>query len=36
MRAGVSSGGWRCGQSTREGEAARNEVSDVRGALAGL
>jgi hypothetical protein len=32
----VSGGGWRQGQSVREGEAARNEVRGVRGALAGL
>jgi hypothetical protein len=35
-RARVSGGGWRCGQSAREGEAARNEVRGVCGALAGL
>jgi hypothetical protein len=35
-RARVSSGGWRQGQSTREGEAARNEVMGVCGARAGL
>jgi hypothetical protein len=35
-QARVSSGGWRQGQSAREGEAARNEVRGVRGALAGL
>jgi hypothetical protein len=35
-RARVSDGGWRRGQSTREGEAMRNEVRGVRGALAGL
>jgi hypothetical protein len=35
-RARVSGGGWRRGQSAREGEAARNEVRGVRGALAGL
>jgi hypothetical protein len=35
-RVGVSGGGWRRGQSTREGEAVRNEVRGVRGALAGL
>jgi hypothetical protein len=36
MRARVSDGGWRRGQSAREGEAAQNEVRDVRGALVGL
>jgi hypothetical protein len=35
-RARVSGGGWRRGQSAREGEAARNEVRGVRGAVAGL
>jgi hypothetical protein len=35
-RARVSSGGWRRGQSTREGEGVRNKVRGVRGALAGL
>jgi hypothetical protein len=35
-RARVSSGGWRRGQSARKGEAARNEVRGVCGALAGL
>jgi hypothetical protein len=32
----VSGGGWRHGQSAREGEAERNEASGVREALAGL
>jgi hypothetical protein len=36
MRARVSGGGWRRGQSAREGEAARNEMRGVRGAHAGL
>jgi hypothetical protein len=35
-RARVSDGGWRRGQSAREGEAERNEARGVRGALAGL
>jgi hypothetical protein len=35
-RAQASGGGWRRGQSAREGEAVRNEVRGVRGALAGL
>jgi hypothetical protein len=35
-RARVSGGGWRCGQSAREGEAERIEVRGVRGALTGL
>jgi hypothetical protein len=35
-RARVSGGGWWRGQSAREGEAERNEVRGVRGALAGL
>jgi hypothetical protein len=35
-RARVSGGGWRREQSAREGEATRNEVRGVRGALAGL
>jgi hypothetical protein len=35
-RAWVSGGGWRRGQSAREGEAVRNEVRGVRAALAGL
>jgi hypothetical protein len=35
-RARVSGGGWRRGQSVREGEVARNEVRGVRGTLAGL
>jgi hypothetical protein len=35
-RARVSDSGWRRGQSAREGEAERNEVRGVRGALAGL
>jgi hypothetical protein len=35
-RARFSSGGWRRGQSTREGEAVQNEVRGVRGALVGL
>jgi hypothetical protein len=35
-RARVSGGGWRRGQSAREGEAVRNEVRGVRGAPAGL
>jgi hypothetical protein len=32
----VSGGGWRRGQSTREGEVVRNEARDVREALEGL
>jgi hypothetical protein len=32
----VSGGGWRRGQSAREGENVRNEVRGVRGAPAGL
>jgi hypothetical protein len=32
MKAWVSGGGWRRGQSAREGEAARNKVRGVRGA----
>jgi hypothetical protein len=32
----VSSGGWRCGQSAREGEVVRNEARGVHGALARL
>jgi hypothetical protein len=36
MRTWVSSGGWRRGQSAREGEGVRNEVRGVRGAHAGL
>jgi hypothetical protein len=36
MWARVSGGDWRRGQSMGEGEAARNEVRGVRGALAGL
>jgi hypothetical protein len=32
----VSDGGWRRGQSAREGEAERNEVRGVCGALVGL
>jgi hypothetical protein len=35
-RARVSGGGWRRGQSAREGEAVRNEARGVREALAGL
>jgi hypothetical protein len=35
-RARVFGGGWRRGQSAREGEAMRNEAGVVRGALAGL
>jgi hypothetical protein len=35
-RARVSDGGWRREQSVRDGEAARNELKGVRGALAGL
>jgi hypothetical protein len=35
-RARFFSGGWRRGQSAREGEAVRNEVRGVHGALAGL
>jgi hypothetical protein len=35
-RAWVSDGGWWRGQSVREGEAVRNEVRGVRGALVGL
>jgi hypothetical protein len=35
-RVWVSGGGWRRGQSAREGEAERNEARGVRGALAGL
>jgi hypothetical protein len=35
-RVRVSCGGWRREQSTREGEAVRNEVRGMRGALAGL
>jgi hypothetical protein len=35
-RARVSGDGWRRGQSAREGEAVRNEVRGVHGALAGL
>jgi hypothetical protein len=36
MQTRVSDGGWRRGQSAREGEAMRNEVRGVRGVLAGL
>jgi hypothetical protein len=36
MRARVSGGGWRRGQSAREGESVRNEVRGVRGAPVGL
>jgi hypothetical protein len=35
-RARVSGGGWRLGQSARDGEAERNKARGVRGALAGL
>jgi hypothetical protein len=35
-RARVSDGGWHRGKSTRDGEAERNEVRGVRGALVGL
>jgi hypothetical protein len=35
-RARVSDGGWRRGQSAREGEGVRNEVRGVCGAPAGL
>jgi hypothetical protein len=35
-QARVSGGGWRRGQSAREGEAVRNEARGERGALAGL
>jgi hypothetical protein len=35
-RARVSGGGWRRGQSVREGEGVQNEVRGVRRALAGL
>jgi hypothetical protein len=35
-RASVSGGGWRHGQSAREGAAERNEARGVRGALVGL
>jgi hypothetical protein len=36
MRAWVSGGGWRRGQSARDDEVVRNEVRGVRGALVGL
>jgi hypothetical protein len=36
MRARVSGGGWRRGQSAREGEVERSEVRGVGEALAGL
>jgi hypothetical protein len=32
----VSGGGWRHGQSAREGDAELNEARGMRGALAGL
>jgi hypothetical protein len=35
-RARVSGGGWRRGQSTREGEPERNEARGARGAPTGL
>jgi hypothetical protein len=35
-RVQVSGGGWRRGQSAREGEAEQNEARGVRGALTGL
>jgi hypothetical protein len=35
-RARVFGGGWRRGQSAREGEVVRNEARGVRGALVGL
>jgi hypothetical protein len=35
-RALVSGGGWRRGQSTREGEVERSEARGVRGVLTGL
>jgi hypothetical protein len=36
MQARASDGGWRHGQSAREGEVERSEARGVRGALAGL
>jgi hypothetical protein len=35
-RARVSGGGWRRGQSAREGDGVRNEVRGVHGAPTGL